>query len=409
MADTYTAPEVLSSIDVDEIHARMLNNLPSNIDKTEGGFAYDMTRPTAMEKADAMLILNEIVKLFFPEWSYGIFLDNLGKPSRIYRRAATAATATLHITGTAGTEIPAGFVFATAATAISSSVLYTSLEDASIGSGGTVDVQVQCTETGTVGNVPSDCIVLMVEPLEEITGVTNPNPATGGTETEDDDSLRSRIIEYERSDNSSYVGCDSDYKRWALEVDGVGSVIVVPEWQGRGSGTVKLIVMDANGEPASQTIQANVYNHIISESNRDERLAPIGAILTVATATAVNVSIAASVHLETGAVLADIEEAYEAAIQEYFAEAKAEGYVRVTRIGSVLSETPGVLDYESLTLNSGTSNVAVGADYYPVLLSITLTDADAVDDDDDEGGDDDGGDDQGEEEQQEEQQDGEGE
>ena len=30
MADTYTAPEVLSSIDVDEIHARMLNNLPSN-------------------------------------------------------------------------------------------------------------------------------------------------------------------------------------------------------------------------------------------------------------------------------------------------------------------------------------------------------------------------------------------
>ena len=40
----------------------------------------------------------------------------------------------------------------------------------------------------------------------------------------------------------------------AQEIDGVGSVIVVSEWEGAGTGTVKLIVMDMNGAPATHTI-----------------------------------------------------------------------------------------------------------------------------------------------------------
>ena len=52
---TYTPPPMLQSIDDDEIHARMLEALPSDIDKTEGGFAYDFTRPAALEKASAMM------------------------------------------------------------------------------------------------------------------------------------------------------------------------------------------------------------------------------------------------------------------------------------------------------------------------------------------------------------------
>ena len=49
---TYTPPPMLQSIDDDEIHARMLEALPSDIDKTEGGFAYD----GAVGKAKVVLI-----------------------------------------------------------------------------------------------------------------------------------------------------------------------------------------------------------------------------------------------------------------------------------------------------------------------------------------------------------------
>ena len=66
---TYTPPDILNDMDEETIHSRMLSVIPNNLDKTEGGFVYDFTMPTAIEKADAMIILNEIVQLFFPEWS----------------------------------------------------------------------------------------------------------------------------------------------------------------------------------------------------------------------------------------------------------------------------------------------------------------------------------------------------
>ena len=206
----FVVPEVLEDIDIDTIHTRMLNQLPPNIDKTEGGFAYDMTRPSAMEKSDIMTIMIEVIKLFFPEWSYGVFLDMLARPCGIRRRDATPAVATLHITGMAGTIIPQGFGFATSGTAISESIFYESMEEATIANNGEVDVMVKCTETGTVGNVPSDCIILMTVPIPAITGVTNLDPATGGTEVEDDETLRNRIMEYDRGRNGSYTGCDAD-------------------------------------------------------------------------------------------------------------------------------------------------------------------------------------------------------
>ena len=49
---SYVPPQILSDMDDDVIHARMLEALPDDIDKTEGGFAHDFTRPAALEKAE---------------------------------------------------------------------------------------------------------------------------------------------------------------------------------------------------------------------------------------------------------------------------------------------------------------------------------------------------------------------
>ena len=64
---TYTPPAALSIIDDDAIHARMLEVIPDNLDKTTGGFVYDFTRPAALEKAEAMIQLNDAIQVFFPE------------------------------------------------------------------------------------------------------------------------------------------------------------------------------------------------------------------------------------------------------------------------------------------------------------------------------------------------------
>lgn len=380
----YVAPSQIATVDIQAIHARMLENLPLDIDKTEGGFAWDFTMPAALEEANIMVMLNDILQIFFPEWSYGIYLDLIGKRDGIIRRAGTKAQGKLVVTGNIGTVIPAGFKFATAETALASNMEFETLEEVELDNGDNI-ITVRCTQVGLAGNTPANAVTLMSSPLRGIETINNPQPITGGTDPESDDSLRARIIERDRNNDMSYVGNEADYKRWARECSGVGSVIVMPEWQGKGTGTVKVIVMDANGNQANEDIIERVYQHIVSPDNVDSRLAPIGAIVTVGTADPVGLVIRATVHLEPGAKLEDVRLAYINGINTYFVEAKEESCVYYTRVGSVLSETAGVLDYEELTVDkeddpeptSGhEANIPIAADEFPSIAKIILIDAD---------------------------------
>ena len=376
---TYEPPEILDDTDEDVIHARMLAVIPDNIDKTEGGFVYDFTMPAATEKADAMIRINEAVKKLFPEWSDDIFLDLLARDVGLTRRNATAAETTLTVTLAEDNEddiyIPEGFVFSTSATLISENVLFVSTQAVTIPAGQTGTVPVACSVAGTIGNVPANSIVLQIEPIDGIDSVTNPTAAVGGTETESDDDLKARIIAVDRDGDISYVGCDSDYIRWAQEIDGVGSVVVISEWMGKGTGTVKLIVMDSNGLPASNTILTNVYNHIMAPDDPAARLTNTEVNLTVATATQLSLTITATVTLDEDASISDVRADFTSRLRAYFEDAKNDGLLIYTRIGRELSETPGVVDYSALLVNGAASNMAVDADKYPVINSITLTSA----------------------------------
>lgn len=372
MANDYVAPRILSEMDDDIIHSRMLENLPDDIDKTEGGFAHDFTRPAALEKAEMLIAINEGLQIAFPDWSYSGYLDRIAASDGLTRKKATAASGVLNITGTPGTIIPKGFLFATPQTAISANVEFAAMETVAISEDKTATVTVQCTVVGKGGNVPKNCVSLMSSPIGGIASITNPDPITGGTENETDDELRARIQEKERNGESSFIGNDSDYRRWAKEVDGVGDVIVIPEWKGAGTGTVRLIVMDVNGSPANQSILTAVYNHIMSPDDRLQRLAPIGAILTVDTALLVPVSVSATIHLEDEASIEAVKEAFTTAFTAYFKEAREEGAVRYTRVGSILSETPGVLDYTGLRINSDVENIPISVDNYPSVGTITF-------------------------------------
>lgn len=116
MASDFIVPEFLEDCDADTIHARMMDELPNDIDKTEGGFPWDFTRPTALIAAELLqFYIPEAIKLMFPQWSSGSFLDYLAAGSQTKRKASTYAEAVLTLTGEPGTIVPAGTVFATEA------------------------------------------------------------------------------------------------------------------------------------------------------------------------------------------------------------------------------------------------------------------------------------------------------
>lgn len=367
----YKAPAALEIVDDRIIHDRMLSALPADIDKTQGGFAYDFTMPAAIEKANMMYELNEAIQLFFPEWSYGVFLDLIAKEVGITRRSAAKASGHITVTGAEGKRIPAGFKWSTPSVDGEENIEFETVESFTIDETKSAQVYVRCTRTGPAGNVPANSITLMVSPTGGIMEITNPLAFTGGTDDEDDESLRARINARDLSSESSHVGNESDYIRWAKEVPGVGDVIVISEWMGKGTGTVKLVVMDSNGSTANQDILNAVMEHIMSPSNPSKRLAPPDTILTVVTATAKTLAISANVQLVPGAVEATAKAAFEEAVKAYFAEAKKGGAIRHTRIGSILSDTAGVIDYTDLKLNNTAANVPIASDEYPTLGTVT--------------------------------------
>lgn len=400
----YETPEFLMGQSVDEIHQRMLDNLPDGIDKGEGNIPWDFTRPSAIEKALMVeFTLNETIKLIFPQWSYGRWLELHGERENVIRRAANHASGTLNVTGAVGTVIPSGFQFATAAD-ITASIIFEA-------SGGTVlegepdengmvtnSIDIRAIEGGHGGNVDADTIKLMVTPLKGISSVSNPEALTGGTAAETDKDYLVRILDAMRNGNSM-TGCNADYVRWAKEVAAVGQVIVDPEWDDptlpevfhytdlsgnrRCAGAVRLIIVDANGTPANQQILDAVYLHIAGTSDTDiQRLMPIGAHLTVVAPDDVDVSIAATVLIEEGEDIDTITERFKKGLTEYWHEVAQEaadneathiGYIRMVQVGAVLAKTSGVIDYKGLTVNGQTENIPITNAQYPMTGEVQLS------------------------------------
>jgi len=367
-------PDYLNE-DEETIHRRMLEKAPPGISTKEGDFFWDATRPTAIEKAEVtQLKLQNILRLAFPQTSYGQYLDFLGEMKGVFRHPATPATGTVVFTGQPGTVIPAGFVVLTEAAGTFPAIEFKTKERVQIGEDGMVTVAAECLESGTLGNVAANTITLLSEPINGIASVTNPEPFTGGTEMEDDDSFRERVL---AAYDEPLSGAKKDYERWAKEVPGVGDVYVIPLWA--GPGTVKVLIMDSNGQPANQELIEAVQNHIAPDGNLGGGLAPIGADVTVDAPEVFEVNIALTIVLKDGYSLEDVMEDLTANIKQFLGTFEINtgdrplDRITVTRLGHVVLSTEGIADYSGLTVNNNDEYIEIPEQEVPILGDVVVT------------------------------------
>ena len=361
-------PEFLQNKSTDEIHTQMLDSMPGDIDKSQGQHPYNYTRPTAMIASElCQQTLPEIIKLIFPMYAYGEWLDYHAQMRGISRRPATASSGSLQLTVTKNTNIPAGSQFSTASVDGQPSVVFETTQGKYNLPEGTVEIPVKCTQTGIVGNVIAGTVIFKLSQLSGVTAVTNPEAITGGTEEEDDDSLRARIVSLDQSQSVSYVGSVADYKRWSLEVPGVGGVTVIPAQD--DSGLVTLVITDSNGDPANEEICQNVYDYIMSPADPELRLTAPNVKLSGIPPTITELSISATVEVGTGSSLEAIKSTFIQEVQSYLDTARSDGEVRYTQIGKILAGVPGVYDYDALTLNSGATNISITNTQLPQVTS----------------------------------------
>lgn len=355
MATSYEIPYFLQNKSVDDIHQIMRLNMPDDIDISEGSLSWDLTRTTAIVASMiCQYILNEAIQLTFPEWSYGIYLDELAKGRGITRRAATRATGTVTIDGAEGTVIPKDSAFSTASVDGDPSISYKTKEETKIPAEGTIDIDVYCTQFGTVGNTAANTVIFNDGRISGITAVINKEAITGGTEQERDDVLSVRILEYDATQGQSFVGNPGDYKRWAKSVGGVGECVVQEATD--NSGMVTLYVIDANGEPANEEIQTAVYDYIMHPDNPSTRLAPVNALLTVTAPTVLTIGISATVEILEKYTIDIVKKAFLAQLKTYLVTASEQNEIKYSKIGSLLSATDGVNDYKNLKIGIKTGD-----------------------------------------------------
>lgn len=346
-----------------DILTALLVAMPDTYDKSVGSFVYDNLAAVAEEIAGLDTDLATATsKLSIANLATTDLDTRVNERTGITRKAATYATGTVTVTGT-GT-INAGDLFETAA-----GTQFSSTQTIAIVTNG--DVTVQAVVAGSAGNVAAVTITLFPVTLTGFTAVTNAAPTTGGTDAETGAALLQRYYDYVQTPSTS--GNANDYLVWAKSVAGVGDARVIPLWN--GNNTVKVVVIDANKQPASAGIVSAAQTYIDPGiTGLGSGVAPIGAFVTVESATGLNIDVVATIVLSAGYTLAtattNIQNSLVALLQSI---AFLQSVVSYAKVGDAVLNSAGVEDYSGLTVNGGTTNVAVGTEQVAILGTTTIT------------------------------------
>ena len=365
-------PDFIDNNSENEIHQRMMSHLPKDIDDMIGGFPYDFTKPAAIELSEFINYhMVRALMIAFPQFAWDEWLDLHGKQVHLTRHEAECASGFVEVSGIAGTVIPSGTIFCTPATNDSPALEYVSNEDSIIGSDGTVTISVTAVTSGTISNVAANTICVMAKPDKNILSVTNKEPITGGTERESNNAYYDRIAaEYDSS--MTYLGNDSDYIRWAKEA-GAGDCIVVSAYD--GPGTVKLVFVDRNGEPANNTLIQEVYHYIVSPDDRTKRLLPTAcAKLVCVAATTVNINyICTGLSIDETTTIEQIKKDFKEAVMKIYDKAKNDGILRYNDVRPLISAINGVQDFDTFMINDNIVNIQLAQEEYPQTGNLNFT------------------------------------
>lgn len=348
----FKAPEFLEELTEEHFTDTAMSMAPAKTDTSQGQMYYDHTKPTAIIGAEiTQFHMPVIIQMLFPQFAEGIYLDWHGEPYNIIRHSAVKARGLVEVTSQKeGTTLPAGVLFYTLGDENEESKEYISLNSVVIESGKAL-IEVESTVAGITGNTSARTIV-SAESGYNIDGVNNIEAVTGGTNKEDDESLRERVLA--RVALSPLSGARRDYERWAKEVDGVGGVIVQPLWN--GPQTVRVLITDSNNEFANEELITRVKEYLDPKEHegKGEGKAPIGAIVTVDTIEAVALEIKVEIYLSGGANESRTLERIKNSINRYLLDVS---FIKIREVGSLIINTDGVSDYEGLTLNGDKENI----------------------------------------------------
>lgn len=183
----------------------------------------------------------------------------------------------------------------------------------------------------------------------------------GEDETSDEDIVTAY---YNFVGDTKVDGNLAQYKQWCEEYDGVGNYKIIPLWN--GDNTVKVSILSASNQVASDELIAEFQEYLDPNvSGMGDGVAPIGAFVTVSTATPLSVSISAHVKMKPN--YNDTQPISDAVSAYFSAISYAKTSVPYMNVGSVILSVEGVESVSDLLINEGTVDITLGTEQIPFL------------------------------------------
>lgn len=330
-----------------------------NLDTREGSLIFDALAPAAIELAIMYTELDNVLSESFVGTASREYIligcEQMGMDISVFD-----ASAGIHI-GAFNVEVPIGSRW--------NCDLYNYVVTEYVGYDDEhYKYHLQCETTGTAPNnqtgtlIPIDTIVDGLTYAQLLECVIE-----GENETSDED-IRTAYFDFVNSVATD--GNVSQYEKWCREYDGIGNYKIFPLWN--GSNTVKVSILSAsNGVASTQLIDAFQKYLDPGITGMGDGVAPIGAFVTVTTATEVPITVSANVTLSDGYTDPSI---INTTLTKYFAEiAYEKSVVAYMSVGAEILKTQGVEFISNLLINGGTADIPLADETIPTLSNTEWT------------------------------------
>ncbi|MDO4542151.1 MAG: baseplate J/gp47 family protein [Bacillota bacterium] len=343
----------------------LLSRIPDDLDKREGSIIYDALAPAAYEFASMYRNLEAAFKESFVATATGENLDQRGAEMGISRRAAVKSVrlGKFYDAQGNGMDVALGSRFATLDGENSRVFVAIAKEDNGV-------FHLEAEDGGAGANSYWGRLL----PVQYIDGLAEAEmveePVIAGADEESDEEYRARYLY--KVQNEPFDGNCAQYIQWALEYPGIGKCKIFPLWQ--GPNTVKVSVLNTEDMPCSQQLLADFQEYLDpNAAGLGNGVAPIGAKVTAATVTLLNISISCTVELAAGSNSEHYKALITKAVEDYLKEISyKKNKVFIMEVGAAILSVEGVLGLSELKLNNSAGDVQLGDEECPHLTDLTM-------------------------------------
>lgn len=220
--------------------------------RSEKGMLAQVARATSLELREVHDHISWWGRQYFPDTAEEEYVYRHAGIWGIEPRSATTAIGTIEIIGTPGTAIPEELELAG-----SDGTTYVTTEPGALGVNGGTTVAVRATQPGPEANLEVGIQLAPVTPFPAISRATvGPDGIAGGAAEETWRELQLALLAHIRQ--RPHGGAAFDYPTWLGRKFDVRAVKVVPDWVGRGSvGVIVVVKEGAFGRaPTPEEIEA---------------------------------------------------------------------------------------------------------------------------------------------------------